>query len=293
MYSLGCTLYKLLAGQPPFGGEDFSSSFEKMTAHAFRPPPPIREQRPEIPESLAGIVDRLLSKEPEGRYASGAELAAALEPLAEGNNLAAHLQEVLARMRDRIDLPEESPGEGIAVLGSGPAPDAAQGPGGRGARLRRFWDQWLGLRGAGHAAVAGKQTLGRDDPTRGALPARRVRRRLLAAAGLVLLGCALGIAWLNWPEDAVDGSMASIADESPIAKEGTGGEGKAAAATVEAAAEKQAAEKQGAEKQGAEKQGAEKQAAEKPGTSVNASGARADAQRVESRRNERHDPVSG
>ena len=52
IYSLGCTFYKILAGQPPFGGVQYSSSFDKMMAHRRETPPSILEFRPDLPKRV-------------------------------------------------------------------------------------------------------------------------------------------------------------------------------------------------------------------------------------------------
>ena len=49
IYSLGCTLYHLLAGRPPFAGEQYQSVLQKMRAHLEAPPPPIAAVRPGRP----------------------------------------------------------------------------------------------------------------------------------------------------------------------------------------------------------------------------------------------------
>jgi tRNA A-37 threonylcarbamoyl transferase component Bud32 len=78
IYSLGCTLYHLLTGRPPFGGPEYSSSARKMKAHAEAPVPPVRGLRPDVPEGLAAVLGRLLAKDPADRYATPAEVSAAL-----------------------------------------------------------------------------------------------------------------------------------------------------------------------------------------------------------------------
>jgi len=79
IYSLGCTLYHLLAGRPPFS-TPAASVRQIMKAHAEAAVPPIREQRPDVPEGLAAILARMLAKDPRERYATPAEVAAALRP---------------------------------------------------------------------------------------------------------------------------------------------------------------------------------------------------------------------
>jgi serine/threonine protein kinase len=76
MYSLGCTLYYLLAGVPPYPGGDIT---DKLTRHARSPAPDIRDLRPDIPASISAILLRLLAKNPDDRFADYDQLIAALE----------------------------------------------------------------------------------------------------------------------------------------------------------------------------------------------------------------------
>jgi serine/threonine-protein kinase len=76
MYSLGCTIYHLLAGVPPFTGGTVP---DKLRRHAQEAPPDLRALRPDVPPSLARIVRTLLAKRPEARYAGYPELIAALD----------------------------------------------------------------------------------------------------------------------------------------------------------------------------------------------------------------------
>jgi len=72
LYSLGVTLYEMLAGAPPFTASD---PIEWIHCHIARQPRPPVERRKEVPESLSAIVLKLLAKSPEERYqtASGLE----------------------------------------------------------------------------------------------------------------------------------------------------------------------------------------------------------------------------
>jgi serine/threonine protein kinase len=82
VYSLGCTLYKLLTGEAPFADSRLDTPIRKMMAHAQKPVPPLRDRRPDVPETLAAVVERMLAKDPAQRYASAAEAAAALAAFA-------------------------------------------------------------------------------------------------------------------------------------------------------------------------------------------------------------------
>jgi hypothetical protein len=86
LYSLGCTLYYLLTGGPPFGGSQEGSSGKRI-AHLTKPFPDVRAARPDVPPDLSVIVDRLLAKNPDFRFSTPAELSAALVPFSFGGGL--------------------------------------------------------------------------------------------------------------------------------------------------------------------------------------------------------------
>jgi uncharacterized protein (TIGR03067 family) len=79
IYSLGCTLYDLLAGHAPFPE---GTAVAKVMAHAERMPKPLAELREDVPAELAHVVGRMMAKEPAKRYQTPAEVAKALEPFA-------------------------------------------------------------------------------------------------------------------------------------------------------------------------------------------------------------------
>ena len=75
VYSLGCVLYEMLAGQPPFTGR----TFQRIAAqHLVDPPPRVREAVPSVPELLERVTLKALAKSPEDRFATPAALARAL-----------------------------------------------------------------------------------------------------------------------------------------------------------------------------------------------------------------------
>jgi serine/threonine protein kinase len=85
IYSLGCTFYELLAGQVPFAAA--GSVLMKIRAHAQEPVPPISERRSDIPEPLTAALQRMLAKDRQDRFATPADVAAALQLFAAGADL--------------------------------------------------------------------------------------------------------------------------------------------------------------------------------------------------------------
>ena len=89
IYSLGCTLYKLLTGVVPYGGPAFATSMKKLLAHVNAPVPNLAERRVGLPDGLVAAVERMMAKLPEARFATAAEVAGALAPFAAGSDLPA------------------------------------------------------------------------------------------------------------------------------------------------------------------------------------------------------------
>jgi eukaryotic-like serine/threonine-protein kinase len=75
LFSLGIILYELCAGKRPFGGESLGAVFNAITG---KEPPPLGEAHPDVPADLDRIVAKCLRKDPDERYGTGADLAAAL-----------------------------------------------------------------------------------------------------------------------------------------------------------------------------------------------------------------------
>jgi eukaryotic-like serine/threonine-protein kinase len=65
IYSLGCTFYFLLTGQPPYTG---MSLMQKLLQHREAPIPHVREVRPEVPEEVDEMIVKMMAKESEDRY---------------------------------------------------------------------------------------------------------------------------------------------------------------------------------------------------------------------------------
>jgi len=76
IYSLGCVLYEMLAGEPPFTGRTVHAV---MARHAGDRVPSIQVLRPDIPPHVVGVIEKALAKAPGDRYQTGSALTKALE----------------------------------------------------------------------------------------------------------------------------------------------------------------------------------------------------------------------
>jgi eukaryotic-like serine/threonine-protein kinase len=129
-YSLAAVLYELLAGEPPYTGENFMAVAMK---HVQDPVPSVREVRPDVSQRLDAIVARALAKRPENRFPSTEALMAALEAA-------------------RADT-DAAPAPGLGATESIPRPGPLPPPIGR--RRRRFpFPILLGLIAVGVTALA-------------------------------------------------------------------------------------------------------------------------------------------
>jgi serine/threonine-protein kinase len=80
LYSLGCTFYELLTGRVPFPGA--GSWTAKLLRHRLEEADPVRLLRPEVSPTLAAVVERLMARDPDERYADPAAVVEALEQVA-------------------------------------------------------------------------------------------------------------------------------------------------------------------------------------------------------------------
>jgi serine/threonine protein kinase len=124
IYSLGVTLWYLLAGKPPFMG----SQFQVFNQHVSKPPP--LNHLPPSAASIGPLLTRMMAKEPAGRPANYRELIAALKRLLRasnaGNSAAAPTptQESAPAPAPAMDFPSASPGETMPLEERTPTPSS-------------------------------------------------------------------------------------------------------------------------------------------------------------------------
>src|SRR5437763_444985 len=125
IYSLGCTLYHMLAGQVPFPSPSLP---EKLFAHQALEPTPLGQLVPGLPEGLAEVVRRMMRKGPDERFATPTQLAQALAPYTdEYAGISGRADQARPQSRFFGFFP---PGKGSVFLpaGSGSDTSTAEGP---------------------------------------------------------------------------------------------------------------------------------------------------------------------
>ena len=164
IYSLGCTIYHMIAGRVPF---PVVSLPEKLYAHQLHDPDPLTEVAPGTPEGLDEVVRKMMKKRLEERFQTPLEVAQALEPYAVEagwTTTRAASATLGASSPGPTDVVTEVPSSWTVPLNleTGLGPGAGANPEGPGSGTS-------GLRTAGRAGAAVGESffpvdLGRDEP---------------------------------------------------------------------------------------------------------------------------------
>jgi WD40 repeat protein len=110
VYSLGATLYEMLAGKPPF--DEQGDLLVQVTRVLTVDPPPLRRHQPRLPANLETIVAKAMAKDPDRRYQTAGELADDLRRHLHGEPIAARPPGVL---RQVIRWARRHPVPGVAL----------------------------------------------------------------------------------------------------------------------------------------------------------------------------------
>jgi eukaryotic-like serine/threonine-protein kinase len=99
IYSLGCVLFEMLAGEPPFPG---STAAAILARRLNETAPPIGRLRPDLPEAIEHALARALARDPANRFDSAGELAQALDLLLAGHPVPPDQKQVPKSPRRRV-----------------------------------------------------------------------------------------------------------------------------------------------------------------------------------------------
>jgi hypothetical protein len=150
IYSLGCTLYYLLAGRPPFSAPEYDTPLKKVAAHIHKDVPGIQLVRSDVPKGLAATLARMLAKEAGGRPATPAAVVDALAPFCEGSKLIGLLREARRKGPAENDSQASEINTGdlrasFEVETSPAAPQVERSVAQPGAREFDVYHRWLGI----------------------------------------------------------------------------------------------------------------------------------------------------
>ena len=186
IYGLGCTLFRLLTGRPPYSGETI---VQVLLSHRETPIPSLTAARPDVPPRLDAIFRKMVAKRPADRYQSMAEVVADLETVLSESQPAAQAAAKPSSDSDFRDL--------LRSLGNF-------------ATFRR------GRSGSTHEGGSASMALG-SDITSLSKVSRSARRRmvLIGLGGGLGLTLAAGLLWLVWGGGAHSSADAHAGHPSP------------------------------------------------------------------------------
>ena len=140
LYSLGAMMFRLLCGRSPLVASPHLSPLSKLQLLTRHDLPRLSTLRPDVPEELAELVDRMLAKSLDDRPASAARVEEAVGPWCEGSDLAALVEQAATAEADPADsIPAALSRPFTSSVAAGREPRDSRGGGGDG---RRRWG-WI------------------------------------------------------------------------------------------------------------------------------------------------------
>ncbi|MGH7510214.1 MAG: protein kinase domain-containing protein [Gemmatimonadales bacterium] len=112
IYSLGCLVYEMLGGEPPFTGPTAQAV---MARHAIDPVPSLRTLRPTVPQGVERVVQKALAKVPADRFATADQFATQLARASTAESIAAETRRARSARRRRT----WGTAAGVLLLGAG------------------------------------------------------------------------------------------------------------------------------------------------------------------------------
>jgi serine/threonine protein kinase len=128
LFGLGCTMYVLLTGRPPFPGD---TDLERLVRRLKGPPVPITDFRPDLSAALVRVLGRFLARRPEDRFQTAAEAAEALLALMKDGASPPEVSHPASRPTELPGFdtaPEESPGMTSGAIDWSPSSPALSDP---------------------------------------------------------------------------------------------------------------------------------------------------------------------
>jgi tetratricopeptide (TPR) repeat protein len=181
LYAVGCLLYEMLAGQPPFTG---ATGQQILARHALDPVPSLRTVRDTVPEGLERVVTRALAKLPADRFTTAAAFAQALAGPGDSAGTPAAMPANPAPRMPTASPTVPTPG---GATSSSPTPGAP--------RTARGWRRTLAL--AAGVLVAALLGLGYVAYLRRPPPAVPLDRTLVAVVPFRVAGAAPELSYLR------------------------------------------------------------------------------------------------
>jgi serine/threonine-protein kinase len=124
VYSLGVTLFEMVSGRPPF---DAQSAMTLMMMHINDPVPNIKSLNPDVPDALVAVINKALAKDPNDRFQTAAQMAAALR-----NALSAGSSSPVATMMENATVMKQARGTTIEKPYAGTYVESAPVPAAKG-----------------------------------------------------------------------------------------------------------------------------------------------------------------